>query len=100
MTRYQGKPFLRLLELYVLWAIDALDASHENEIRSLSTELQKVYGRPGAWHEIIEAQMDFPQGMADELLKMWSENKRIAEDKAIHLIAQEWVEQVVDDNFI
>ena len=42
--RYLNKPFLRLLELYVLWAIYRLPEDQESLLLAMTPKLQKTYG--------------------------------------------------------
>ncbi len=37
--RYEGKPFLRLLECYVLWSVDALSASQAKMLNEVTPKL-------------------------------------------------------------
>ena len=42
MTRYAGKPFLRVLECYVLWAIGELTSEHEKLLVTMTPKLREV----------------------------------------------------------
>jgi hypothetical protein len=59
MDRYQGKPLLRLLEYYVLAAIDQLDDKQHAVLESMGPKLSALYNRHGTWFEIIHNEMDF-----------------------------------------
>jgi hypothetical protein len=37
--RYEGKPFLRLLECYVLWSVDELPASQAELLKEMTPRL-------------------------------------------------------------
>ena len=51
--RYDGKPLLRLLELYVLNAVDELPAPEQETLNRLAPKLQAVYGGKGQWDEAV-----------------------------------------------
>ena len=42
-ARYDGNPMLRLLELYVLWAIDRLSRRNAEIMLELTPKLQKTF---------------------------------------------------------
>lgn len=73
--RYQGKPFLRLLECYILWAIDELGPSDCDALEKLVPKLRQTYRREGTWHEIVAAEMSFPPGRPEAILRNWAQNK-------------------------
>ena len=60
MQRYAGKPFLRLLECYVLWAAGELSAEEEEKLQAMTPKLRQVYNRRGSWQEIVIGEMEFP----------------------------------------
>ena len=45
--RYEGKPLLRLLELYVLKAIGELSQESEDSLKAMGPKLQAIYGGDG-----------------------------------------------------
>lgn len=69
--RYKGRAFLRFIELYVLDAIDMLSDHDRAQLPKLEPMLQKTYGMKAGWREIVAAQMDFEDGMADAIRRMW-----------------------------
>ncbi len=88
MNRYAGKPFLRLLELYVLWCIGALTAQDEQTLETMTPKLRATYERNGSWYEIIEAVMDLPVAARDEVRKTWQAQSG--------MLPQHFAEQFVD----
>jgi hypothetical protein len=48
MNRYEGKPFLRLLECYVLSAIDELTDEQCAALSALEPKLRELYGVQGS----------------------------------------------------
>ena len=62
-SRYQGKPLLRLLECYVLWAIDELPGEYEALMGEMTPKLYAVYGLEGRWQDVLQQLMEMPPGM-------------------------------------
>jgi len=97
-SRYEGKPMLRLLESYVLWAIGELPAENAKTLEGMVPTLEKVYGVSGSWVEIIEKVMGFPPSLPGALKQLWEKNTAIAKANDVHLSAQQFAEVAVDQN--
>lgn len=97
--RYQGKPFLRLLELYVLKAIGKLPDSSEANLRKMQPNLAEEFGFNGSWDEIVAAAMEFPPNMPQLIVQMWQRNQEIAKCNNLTLSEQQFAELFVDKNF-
>lgn len=69
--RYKGKPFLRLLDCYVLDAIGYLDAEQDEKLIEMEPKFREVFGQEGGWRDIVEARMQFPEGMAGAIRQVW-----------------------------
>jgi hypothetical protein len=74
--RYNGKPFLRLLDNYVLDAIGHLDPEVATALVKLEPKLRQVYGGTGGWREIVAAEMKFPEGMRGAIHELWESGRR------------------------
>lgn len=98
--RYDGKPLLRLLELYVLWALDCLAEKDAKTLEKITPNLQSTYKRPGEWHEIIRSVMELPPNMPTLIQDMWQKNSEIARRNNATLTPQKFAEMFVDDNLI
>ncbi|HKQ11641.1 MAG TPA: hypothetical protein VJS85_10650 [Rhizomicrobium sp.] len=99
MDRYQGKPLLRLLELYILKALDELPAMEQETLTRLAPKLQAIYGGNGQWHEAIEAAVRMPADMPQSIRGMWEKNLEIARANNVPaLSAQKFAEMFVDEN--
>lgn len=101
--RYDGRPFLKLLDSYVLWAAGELEPENELALVKMTPKLQEVYASSGSWQEIVEAQMDLPDSAAASIKAMWSRNLARVEtagEHGEHLDAGEWARRVVDENFM
>lgn len=96
MDRYEGKPFLRLLELYALWAIGELRDGDAQTLRKMLPKLSEIYGGSGDWHEIVARVMEFPPGMASELRDEWQENKETASLHGQQVAPEHFAEMFAD----
>lgn len=98
-NRYDGKPLLRLLELYVLWIIGELPETEEAKLQQMTPKLQSVYSVNGTWQEVIASAMHIPTDLSVALREMWSRNLELARENGITLPPQRFAEMVVDENF-
>ena len=73
MSRYDGKPFLRLLDCYVLDAIDQLDEAQRAVLESLEPQLEKTFGSSGAWQNAVAQQMAFSDEVPDKIRLFWDD---------------------------
>lgn len=98
--RYAGRPFLRLLDSYVLWSVGELSSELDQVLVEMTPKLQEVYRSTGTWQQIVEQQMDFPEWLTASLRAMWERNLLTAEEIGDRLDAGQWARHVVDTNFI
>jgi hypothetical protein len=73
--RYEGKPFLRLLDSYVLAAIGHLDEANARWLVEAEPHFRAIFGEEGSWREIVEKRMQFPQGMPAAILDVWTKGR-------------------------
>lgn len=97
--RYDGKPLLRLLELYVLNAVGELSQSERQALERMAPKLKEIYGGNGEWQEAIAASVHMPPDMPIAIRNMWAKNLEIARSNGVTLAPQTFAEMVVDDNF-
>lgn len=69
--RYRGRPFLRLVDAYVLWAIGELPRSQQASLAALEGRLTETYGRSGRWYEIVAGVMGLPRGIDGAVRDGW-----------------------------
>ncbi|MET3577649.1 hypothetical protein ABID19_000664 [Mesorhizobium robiniae] len=98
--RYDGQPLLRLLDVYVLWAIGELSQESEDGLKRMAPKLQSIYGGDGQWHDAIAQSMHMPEGMPAAIRDMWARNLKIARDNDVTLTPQKFAEMFVDENFV
>ena len=81
--RYDGKPLLRLVELWVLWVIDEIDAQDVARLTEMEPKLRQTWSLDGAWHEMIEELLQLSPAMRDELRAMWQRNLETARQQGV-----------------
>ncbi|MCW3845650.1 hypothetical protein OF829_00240 [Sphingomonas sp. LB-2] len=74
-SRYDGKPFLRLLDCYVMDAIGFLDPEDDEQLRNAEPKLRAAFGLTGSWREMVVARMNFPAGMQGALRELWEKGR-------------------------
>jgi len=73
--RYDGKPFLRLLDSYVLEAIGALDQANADWLTAAEPYFRETFGGKGSWREIVAGRMQFPARMEAAILDVWNKGR-------------------------
>ena len=96
--RYDGKPLLRLIELYVIDAVGALTSEQKRNLDAMSPKLCQLYGTTGDWRTAIAKAMAFPETMPHSIREMWSRNQQIAKQNGAELTAEAFAEMFVDAN--
>ena len=97
---YKAKPFLRLLDSYVLDAIGALDAESDATLTAMEPEFHKLFGATGDWRTIVVRRMQFPDGMAGAIREVWQKGSvkfQAANGRAPDPV--EFTRHFVDTNF-
>jgi hypothetical protein len=100
LPRYQGKPLLRLLECFVLKAINELSAADAENLKRMEPKLAQLYGKQGSWDQIISSTMEFPDNMSILIREMWDRNQIIAQHQLTSLSPQQFAEMFVDQNLV
>lgn len=72
---YQGKPFLRLLDAYVLDAIGELDGESDASLTAQEPRYRELFGATGDWRTIVVQRMQFPDGMAGAIREVWTKGR-------------------------
>lgn len=98
--RYLGRPLLRLLECYVLWAIGHLSEKDSRTLASMTPKLRATYGSEGDWHDVVASAVKLPANMPSMIQIMWTKNTKIAQEHNTVLAPQEFAEMFVDQNLV
>ncbi|WP_226469882.1 hypothetical protein [Luteimonas panaciterrae] len=99
MDRYAGKPFLRLVECYVLEAIGQLDEAQRDSLREMEPKLRNLYGVQGSWIEIVSSQMEFPPSLPAQIKEIWEKGLVRATEQGMQVDPNEFAMAFVDKNF-
>lgn len=73
--RYAGRPFLRLLDSYVLDAIGHLDADAQATLTRLEPKFHDAFKATGDWRTIVTTTMKFPAGMPGAIREVWEKGR-------------------------
>lgn len=89
---------LRMLECYVLKAIEALQPTDAHHLTAMQPQLSQIYDSQGTWDQIIASAMRLPENMPELIQKMWKKNQAIAATNGLELPPQQFAEMFVDQN--
>ena len=97
--RYAGKPFLRMLDCYVLDAIGALHPDEQARLAEMAPMLQETFGNSD-WREVVAKEMQFPDGMAGAIREVWTKGRtRFIEAQGQEPDPLEFTQSFVDTKF-
>lgn len=97
--RYEGKPFLRVLELYIMWCADQLPPGEVGRVDELTPYLQNAFNRTGPWHQIVAKEMQFPDDLPQRVRDRWKEFVEHAEKAGQTPSPELFAQAFVDQNF-
>lgn len=98
--RYNGKPLLRLLECYVLWAIEHISEEELKALKEMTPKLQQIYKVQGDWQQVISEAVQLPENLPDLIRGLWHKNSEIVRKAGTTLTAQQFAEMFVDQNLL
>lgn len=78
--RYDGKPLLRLIELYVQHVIGELSARDAQLLAQMTPMLRKTYSLDGDWPAIIASVMELGPSFEDSLKREWERARAAGPD--------------------
>lgn len=96
--RYAGKPFLKLVDSFVLKCIGELDASQEDQLLQMTPKLQQTFSHSGSWEEIVMDQLHFSPEVRPAIKDLWAKNQDIAKQNGATLTPMQFVEMFVANN--
>ncbi len=99
-SRYTDRPLLRLIECYVLWAIERLSEAEANSLKEMTPKLESIYRVKGNWQQIVAAVMHMPPNMPALIEDLWIKNTEIARRNGVTLSPQQFTEMFVDQNLV
>lgn len=99
-ARYIGKPFLELLDAYVLDAIGHLDSARDADLTAREAGFRQMFGGTGGWREQVVQRMQFPEGMTGALRELWEKGAvKFVAAQGYQPEPAEFVRSFVDKNF-
>ena len=96
--RYAGKPFLRLVDAFVLKSIGHLDPSQDALLEQMTPKLQETFKRAGSWEDIVMAELRFEPEIRTAIRALWEKNQAIARQNGVSLSPQAFTEMFVAKN--
>ena len=99
MNRYAGKPFLRLIECYVLDLIDQLDAKQRGTLEAMEPKLRATYNTQGSWQHIVAAQLELTDSFDAQVRAFWGGYLDHARAENASVDPNEFAMSFVDQNF-
>ncbi len=100
MSRYEGKPFLKLLDFYVLKSIGRIEPEQLNALAQLEPKLRETYASQGTWFEIVAEQMDLPDELPSQIDAAWDSYSKHMQQKGLAADPIEFTYRFVDANLI
>ncbi|WP_230291938.1 hypothetical protein [Croceicoccus sp. Ery5] len=98
--RYNGKPFLRLLDSYVLAATGHLDPIADRSLTAMEPRFHKAFGQTGSWRSIVEQRMKFRPGMPGAIREVWDKGRlKFLQANGKEPDPREFTRHFVDTNF-
>jgi hypothetical protein len=97
-ARYEGKPFLKLVDAFVLKSIGHLDASQEAVLQKMTPKLQETFKRSGTWEDIVLAELRFEPAVRVAIQELWEKNQSIARQNGASLTPLAFTEMFVANN--
>lgn len=98
--RYAGKPFLKLVDSYVLDAIGHLDEVSDAALTAMEPQFHAAFGMAGPWRVIVSDNMKFPEGMPGAIREIWDKGRvRFVDANGHEPDPAEFARIFVDTNF-
>lgn len=94
--RYHGRPFLILLENYVLSAIGSLVPDKE-VLAAAAT--QRVCGGSDDWRSTLRDTLHLGDSLDESLRQMWATNQQRAQQAGLTLSPEDFARMIADQNF-
>nr|BFD41616.1 hypothetical protein FFPRI1PSEUD_31150 [Pseudomonas sp. FFPRI_1] len=100
MSRYEGKPFLKLLDFYVLKSIGRIEPEQLSALAQLEPKLRETYATQGTWFEIVAEQMDLPNDFPNRIHAKWDSYSKYMQQNGLTADPMVFTYQFVDTNLI
>ncbi|MEO1730532.1 MAG: hypothetical protein AAFR64_07315 [Pseudomonadota bacterium] len=98
-SRYEGKPFLKFLDCFVLDAIDELDHETCDRLTEMEPKLEATFGTTGGWRGYVSQTMQFPEDLPSRIAQIWREGSVRMREGDMEPDPIQFTHQFVDTNF-
>ena len=95
---YAGKPFLKIIEAFVLDAIGHLEPSHRTAMEKITPKLQEIYRTKSPWQSIVIEVMHWNPEIQSTIRALWEKNQAAARSKGLTLSPAQFAVMFVDTN--
>ncbi len=99
-NRYEGKPFLKFVDSFILKAIGALDPAMAAKLDAATPQLQQAFGSSGSWEDIVIEQLAFEPDVRAQIGALWETNTALARASGGELTPMQFVTVFVADNIM
>lgn len=100
MSRYEGKPFLKLVDFYILKSIGRLEPGQLSALAQLEPKLRETYAIQGAWFDIVAKQMDLPDDLPGLINAQWHSYCNYMHQNGLAADPMEFTYRFVDTNLV
>lgn len=100
MSRYEGKPFLKLVDFYILKSIGKLEPGQLNALAQIEPKLRETYALQGTWFEIVAKQMDLPDNFSSLINAQWDSYSNYMQQNGLTADPMEFTYRFVDTNLV
>ena len=98
-SRYEGKPFLKFLDCYVLEAINELDSETREMLTEMEPKLEASFGATGGWRGYVSQMMEFPEDLPEKIAQIWRDGSARIRKAGMEPDPVQFTHQFVDTNF-
>jgi hypothetical protein len=95
-ARYDGKPLMIIIENYIL---DTIGKLHPAQLKTTEKIVRSTFGGDKDWRPTLREALGLSAELDNELINMWENNQKIAEQEGSELTPVFFARMIVDDNF-
>lgn len=93
MDRYSNRPFLRLLDCYLLDVLSALPDQQRRGLIAMEARLRETFNRAGSWQQVVAGEMQLHAEFVPWLKARWE--VEVARTPAADMLV--FVHQIADE---
>ncbi|HEY0061795.1 MAG TPA: hypothetical protein VGC21_06720 [Telluria sp.] len=99
-NRYEGKPFLKFVDSFILKTIGALDPDMEVKLAAVTPKLRQTFDSEGTWEDIVMEQLDYGPEVRGAIRQLWEANQALARQAGGELTPMQFVTVFVAENIM